>query len=194
MSVCDFVFDHNLSQFIDQPTHTGNHTLDLVTNWPDYLVSHRVYTSEFLYSDYFLINISLDFKPHSNPSKHPVLYGYDYARGDFNGLVSYLLEGDFDSCQNSVDIESLWHSFKHNLLQASHKFIPKIKLRRHVYPKWFTKEICHQIKCIRTLRRKYKSRAQASTIKSLEHKISQLEADIAMAKEAYENDLMEQAS
>lgn len=153
-----------------------------------------MYSSEFLYSDHFLINISLDFKPHSKPSQHTVPYGYDYARGDIDGLVSYLLERGFDSCLNSVDIESSWHSFKNILLQACDKFIPKIKLRRHAYPKWFTKEICHQIKCIRTLRRKNKSRAQASTNKTLEYKILQLDAAIAKAKEAYENELIEQAS
>ena len=43
-------------------------------------------------------------------------------------------------------------------------------------------------------KRKYKSRAQESASKSLEHKILQLDADIAKAKEAYENDLIEQAS
>uniref|UniRef100_A0A1X7TPG6 Endonuclease/exonuclease/phosphatase domain-containing protein n=1 Tax=Amphimedon queenslandica TaxID=400682 RepID=A0A1X7TPG6_AMPQE len=194
LSVCDIVHDHNLSQIIGQPTHTGNHTLDLVVTYlPDYLVSHQVYSIEFMYSDHFLINISLDFKLRSNPSQHPFPYGCDFTRGDFHGLVPYLLECDFGSCLNSVDM-SLRGTFKHILLQACYKFIPKIKLCRHVYPIWFTKEICHQIKCIMLLRRKYKSCAQASTSKSLEYKISQLDAAIAKANEAYENDLIEQAS
>ena len=35
-------------------------------------------------------------------------------------------------------------------------FIPKFQFRSKQYPKWLTKDLCHQLKCLHTLRRTYK--------------------------------------
>ena len=34
--------------------------------------------------------------------------------------------------------------------------IPKVRLKTKQFPKWYTSDIIHQLKCLRTLRRKYR--------------------------------------
>ena len=46
-------------------------------------------------------------------------------------------------------------------------YIPKVKLRSHQYPQWFTPHLRHQVKCLRTLPRKNKKRFTFSQLDQL---------------------------
>ena len=67
------------------------------------------------------------------------------------------MDVDFNVCLLSNDIEFIWFTIKSFIFEAMSMFIPKIVLGRHQYPKWFDSDIRHHLKCLRTLRKKYKS-------------------------------------
>ena len=58
---CDFVFNHNLSQFVDKPTHRRGNILDLVlTNTETRFLKVSVFQEQhLLLSDYFIISFQL---------------------------------------------------------------------------------------------------------------------------------------
>ena len=66
-------------------------------------------------------------------------------------------------------------------------FVPLTKIHSYQHPPWFIPEIRHQLKCLRTLRRKYKCHPttyMAVKIKSLE---SDLQDNITAAKYDFES-------
>ena len=61
-SLCDFVFDYNLSQFIQIPTHTGGNILDIVlTNTPEAVFNVTVAPFSPLRSDHLALTFSLSY-------------------------------------------------------------------------------------------------------------------------------------
>ena len=66
---CDFIFQHNLSQLIESPTHIQGNTFDLVlTNDPELVsdLSIHLHHSHTLTSDHFIIYFTVT--PFSLPS------------------------------------------------------------------------------------------------------------------------------
>ena len=59
-------------------------------------------------------------------------------------------------CELLPDVDSIWNYIKHCITTGMLMFIPKIKISPSQTPKWFTPNIRHQIKCLRTLWNKYK--------------------------------------
>ena len=55
---------------------------------------------------------------------------------------------------NTRDVEQAWLIIKQCLTTAIDLFIPKVKLKSFQYPKWFSSDIRHQLKCLHTLRKK----------------------------------------
>ena len=69
-------------------------------------------------------------------------------------------------------------------------FIPLTKIHSHQHPLWFTSDIRHQLKCLRTLRRKFKhhpTNNMAVKINSLE---SHLQENITVAKNNFESSII----
>ena len=69
-------------------------------------------------------------------------------------------------------------------------FIPFTKFHPHQHPLWFTSEIRHHIKCLHTLRRKFRlhpSDQIAAKVKSLEVLVQE---KITSAKNSYESSLI----
>jgi len=52
---CDFIFDHNLVQFIDSPTHIKGNILDIVLSNTSLINNIRVEPSQLISSDHFLV-------------------------------------------------------------------------------------------------------------------------------------------
>ena len=84
----------------------------------------------------------------------------------------------------------MWSSIKLIIQQAMDLFIPKVKLRSHQFPKWFTPDIRHRLNCLRTLRRKCITHPTAHNLSKLLLLESNLDADISSAKLRYETDLI----
>ena len=71
-----------------------------------------------------------------------------------------------------------------------HIFVPKFKLKSSQSPKWFTSNIRHQIKCLRTLRKKYKSRPTEHNLLRIKTAEETLQASIQQAKANFEAKLV----
>ena len=105
-------------------------------------------------------------------------------------MCSYLFDTDF-SCLTSLDVETSWIVIKSTILDAIDQFIPKIKTTTHNnQPVWFNSNIRHQIKCVRTLRRKTKQRFNLSKLKRLQEAEDTLQKSIIKARVMFENKLI----
>ena len=144
---CEAIFNLNLIQLIDLPTHVHGNILDLIFVNPEYsLSSLHVHTQQscFSNSDHYLISFSI---PHDTKfSKGTSLHVYDYLKGDYQGLCDYLLRCDLTVCYLSTDVNSVWTLIKEHILQGMELFIPKVQLRSYPYPKWFSQTLRQKTK------------------------------------------------
>ena len=65
------------------------------------------------------------------------------------------------------DVEQAWLIIKQCLTTAIDLFIPKVKLKSFQYPKWFSSDIKHQLKCLCTLRKKLRRHFTLSKLQQL---------------------------
>ena len=78
-----------------------------------------------------------------------------------------------------------------NQKHHSKLFVPKMKSAVHnTQPVWFDNTIRHQIKCLRTMRRKVKQRFSLDKLKRLQEAEDKLPRSIVMARVNYENKLI----
>ena len=189
------MFQLNLSQLINEPTHIQGNILDLVfTNNEDliYDVTVHPYDYQPIPSDHCIISFSVTCKSVTKHiPKNTSQFVYDYSKADYNGLNNFLSSIDFSVCKQFTDIESIWSFVKDSILDRINTNIPKVRIKPNSSPKWFTSNIRYQIKCLRTLRRKHKRHPTDRTfnqIKSAEHN---LQISIKQAKTNYEANLIQ---
>ena len=190
-SFCEFIFDHNLTQHVMDPTHIMGNILDLVitsagVNITDLSVTPSV---PHIWSDHFMISFSLlCSKLHTHNIKPR--YVFDFAKADFVSLCSHLMDVDFSICFQSNDIEFIWFTIKSFIYDAMILYIPKVRLRSQQGPKWFDSNIRHTLNCLRTLRRKYNSCPTSHRQLKIQSLEEQLQAQISSAKSAFESNLL----
>ena len=188
--LCDFVFDNDLCQLVELPTHTHGNTLDLVLVCsPDLVSDLHVHTNQvqFSSSDHYPISFSFHF-PVSSDTR-PSIQSFQYHRGDYEGLQDHLLSFDFSSLFDSEDIAFLWERLKCVIYDACETFIPKSS-RSNRCPRWFTGNIKHQIHLTRSLRKKAKNNPSVENVTSLEHSEVSLQGAILSARNQYKADLV----
>ena len=115
---------------------------------------------------------------------------FDYSKANYPGLINFLSHIDFSICEHLPDIDSIWHFIKNSIIRGMHIFVPKFKLKSSQSPKWFTSNIRHQIKCLRTLRKKYKSRPTEHNLLRIKTAEETLQANIQQAKANFEAKLV----
>ena len=93
-------------------------------------------------------------------------------------------------CERLPDVNSIWSFIRNNILDGMNTFIPKITIQPNQSPKWFTPDIRHQIKCLRTLRRKHKLHPTEHTTARLNSAEVNLENSIKQAKTNFEANLI----
>ena len=71
-------------------------------------------------------------------------------------MNDFLYSIDFTTYYNLDNVESAWQFIKSALLDAAKRFIPTFSLKHNSLPKWFTSNLRHRLKCIHTLRRRYR--------------------------------------
>ena len=122
---CEFVFDHNLTQHVTNPTHImGNIVL---TSAGMSIIDLSVTPSvQHLSSDHYIISFSpLCCKLPAHHCKPR--YVFDFAKADLVSFCSYLMDVDFSPCFFSKMILSLYG--KSFIYEAMVQYIPKVRLR-----------------------------------------------------------------
>ena len=101
-----FVYDNNLDQLVTEPTHVKGNILDLIlTNVSDNTQDVSVYSRNLpFFTDHFIISCSVHVATRSQV-KANCHYIYNFSKADFAGLVSHLLDYNFDCCLSSSDME-----------------------------------------------------------------------------------------
>jgi len=108
--------------------------------------------NEHISSDHFSITFQLSYIRSESPSK-VIQYVYDYSKADFSSMNIYILSSNIFNCLYTSDVETAWAIIKSVVYEAMTLLIPKFQLRSKQYPKWFTKDLRHWLKCLHTLRR-----------------------------------------
>lgn len=191
VSFCDFIFDLNLSQLIDKPTHTKGNILDLIlTNSCHRITNINISPPKnILNSDHSIIDFSLSHSvtPHSKVLPQ---YVFDFPKADYNGLCSFLMDINYSPLLSSDDVNFIWSSLKSIIYSGMNLYVPKVRLRRYQYPSWFTPELRHLSKCLRTTRKRVSKHPSVYQ----QHKLSQLEGElhskILAAKSSHEANLI----
>ena len=149
---CEFIFQSNLEQLINHPTHKHGNILDLLlTDSTDKIFNLTVHPMEYqcILSDHHLITFTISCK---NSTPKPVIKEtFNYCKGDYVGLNEYLLNCDVSAIYDLTDPEEIWNILKCHILTGMNHFIPKVKSRVRQFPVWFTPHLRHLIKCLRTL-------------------------------------------
>jgi len=113
----DFIFDHNLSQLIDQPKICGN-ILDLVITNQEYSISSLTVNnllSQSLSTDHYpiMFDIMVQRQHHNNPKSR---YVFNFSMMDIDLLHSFLTSSDLLISSNSIDVEVIWNTIKSAIL------------------------------------------------------------------------------
>ena len=77
-----------------------------------------------------------------------------------------------------------------NITRGMDLFIPQIRTSFSQFPKWYTSNIRHQIKCLRTLRKKYKSHPTDHNLNHIKTAEDNLQNSIQQAKANFEATLV----
>ena len=107
-----------------------------------------------------------------------------------DAIADYLLETNFDTISSLDGVEMIWSKLKDINVNAISHFAPKVRLRSHQFPKWFTPEIRHHIKCLLTLRRKCKLHPTPSNLVALPSSERALQSKTRSAKLQFDSDLI----
>ena len=145
-------FQNNLSQLVHSPTHLKGNILDLILTNSDELLSNVevIPPHHSLSSDHYIISFQLSLLKSVTPRQKP-RYVFDFPKANLTGLCNFLLDFDFSPCLASVNIEYVWSAIKQAIYTGMDLFIPKVRIRSHQYPIWFTPELRHLSKCIEPL-------------------------------------------
>ena len=189
---CDICFEYNLLQLITRSTHIHGNILDLVlTNNEDLIDSISICFNDNVQisSDHFPITFESSHV-RSQPSVNETQHAYDYSKADFSRMNLYICNSDILNCLYFSDVETTWAIIKLIIYEAMTLFIPKFQFHSKQYPKWFIKELHHQLKCLHTLRRTYKRSPSDYNAARLSQAEESFQSNATTAKSTYETDLI----
>ena len=111
-------------------------------------------------------------------------------------MCDFLLDWDFSACFLSLDVEFIWSEIKSAILEAINRFVLTATiLKRHSHlPCWFDGSLCHNLKRVRTFRRKCVSHPTPTRLQNLAHLESDLKDNIAIAESTYVSILIHQSA
>ena len=147
---------------------------------------------QILLSDHYVVTFQIS---HSSPPSLTTTttpkYVFDFPKADYDGICSYLIDFDYSCCLRCSDVELVWNTVKSSIYEAMNIFIPKVRLRRFQYPCWFTPELRHLSKSLRTLRKKASRKPTAHLCNKVAQYQSTLRDKILHAKSQYEINLVQ---
>ena len=106
-------------------------------------------------------------------------------------MCAYLMDTDFTVCFQSEDIEDIWSTIKSVIYDALSLIIPKMYVKHRKCPKWFNSDIRHYLNCLRTLRRRNKSRPSNNLMRKIQISEELLKLKMTQAKSNFESKLIE---
>ena len=117
-SFCDFIFNYNLVQFVDRPTHIKGNILDIILSNTPFIQDICVVPSQLISSDHFIVSFGIEsiVKP---VKKHKPELTFDFKNADMEGLLTYLLDYDFGYCFQINDTEQVWAVIKRAILKSN---------------------------------------------------------------------------
>ena len=187
------VFELEISQVINSPTHIKGNLLDLVlTNSEDRLSGINISLDIFPLSDHLTISFSLRLHM-ANIEKPRVSDKFrNFAKADYVGMCDFLLDWDFSTCLQSTDVNLVWEDIKFAINEAISKYVPvsSVTKRFHNLPKWFNSNLRDQINRHRTLLRRYRSHPSSHLQARVSSSRDTLDQDIASAKSSYIDQLL----
>ena len=108
----------------------------------------------------------------------------------YEGLNNCIFNSNISHCFNSQNIETVWSITKTAVLKAMSSNIPNFKLQPHQYPKWFSPELQHKLKCLHAIKKQYKLSPISHNLDPLNHAKAQFQLDIDSTKSNYEANLI----
>ena len=157
LDFCESVFQCNLTQLVDVPTHVKGNVLDLVlTSNEDFVTDLVIHSGPDLpfQSDHFMVSFNLACNKAGTITVCDTRLVPDYSKADWEAIDNYILDSDFSLCFESNDVDEIWSVIKQVISTALHLFVPNVRLRKSQFPKWFTPSLRHQHKCLRSLERR----------------------------------------
>ena len=114
---CEFIFQSNLAQAVNTPTHKHGNMLDIIlTDNTEIIANLMAHPLEYqcIPSDHQLItfNICCGYTTSISVTKEV----FDYAKGDYDSLNEFLLNCDFTALYNSTDTDEIWCILKDHIL------------------------------------------------------------------------------
>ena len=194
---CEAVFNRNLFQLIDKPTHVKGNILDLIlSDTPERFQGIHILDQTY-FSDHYFMSMVYSIPSHHPPRlssrDRPLFTNFKWNEADWDGLTNYLLEMDYSKCHPPYAIDDSWSFLRDTILNACLLFIPsRSRKANKQYPPWYTPPIIHCINKIRSLRKRIKSKhpPPLSLLDKLKSMESNVLYDISEAKEAYQYQLV----
>ena len=102
--------------------------------------------------------ISFNYSCHaSSPGESTLGYVFNFCKAYYSSISCFLLYSDFSAVFESINIEFIWLYIKSLIYEAmSLYYIPKMLVKHRRDPIWFNSDIRHQLKCLRTLKRRFR--------------------------------------
>ena len=112
---------------------------------------------------------------------------YDFPKANWTDLCNHLLDEDFSLCLEINDVELIWATIKSIITSAMALYIPKIRLKKHQLPVWFTPDLRRRRKCLTSLRKKYMRSFDPAKLSKLQSEESSFQSACKAARAIYEN-------
>ena len=133
--LCNIIFDLNLFQYVNQPTHIQGNTLDLMLSDSGNLIhSLSVVPSHQtpIHSDHHIITFNVSAGLVVKSKKVSRCYVYDFGAGYYPGLCSCLNNKPLEITRVE-NVEEIWTIIKEAVLGGIQKFILKHKRKPVLY-------------------------------------------------------------
>ena len=103
---CDFVFYHNLTQLVEEPTHITGNCLDLILiNTPDNIDPIHITQESLIQSDHLVLSFTLSTTCRFQESRSLCSFVPDFSKLNYSDLCYQLFTADFSDCLLSTDTE-----------------------------------------------------------------------------------------
>ena len=185
--ICDCFFKLNLVQLINEPTHIGGNTLDIIASTHPQLVFNISITPppDSIKSDHYILNATL--RTHTVPQVTTRKTVWLYQNVNLAKLQEYQQTANLVLPHDNTN--AAWYHLSNFILQLRSKFVPAITTSCSS-PKWFNSKIKHNLNCVHTLRRLAKKKPSTTKLIKLKEAEDKLQQLMYSTKQEYELSLI----